>query len=170
MPRPIRSSELSLRRLRVVSAVLLVTFCLVVAIITFSPGPPDPEGQHALKDFLLRAYTHGLPTFITFDRIESAANVLMFLPIGFFGALALGRARWLIVPAAVCASAGIEIVQALRMPERVGTPKDVIANGLGALLGYLLALLVIAFIRYRSKRRTATRVQPVPADQLALEG
>jgi VanZ family protein len=168
MPRHTRSSELPLRRLRVVSAVLLVTFGLVVTIITFWPGPPDPDGQHALRDFLQHAYTRGLPRWITFDLIESGANVLMFLPIGFFGALALARARWLIVPAAVCASAIIETVQAVRMPERVGTPDDVIANGLGALLGYLLALVVIAIIRSRMRRRPAA-VDPLPRDELALE-
>jgi len=168
MPRHTRSSELPLRRLRVVSAVLLVTFGLVVAIITFWPGPPNPDGQHALKDFLLHAYHRGLPRWITFDRIEFGANVVMFLPIGFFGTLALTRARWLILPAAVCASAVIETVQAVRMPERVGTPDDVIANSLGALLGYLLALLVIRIIRHRMRRRPAA-VDPLRRDALALE-
>ncbi|MET0966379.1 MAG: VanZ family protein [Nakamurella sp.] len=168
MPRHTRSSELPLRRLRVVSAVLLVTFGLVVAIITFWPGPPSPDGQHALKDFLLHAYNRGLPRWITFDRIEFGANVVMFVPIGFFGALALARGRWLILPAAVCASAVIETVQAVRMPERVGTPDDVIANSLGALLGYLFALLVIGIIRYRMRRRPAA-VDPLRSDALALE-
>ena len=169
MPRHSRSSELSLRRLRVVSVVLLVTFGLVVGIITFWPGPPDPDGQHALKNFLLQAYTHGLPRWITFDRIEAGANVVMFMPIGFFGALAMTRARWLIVPAAVCASAIIETVQAFRLPERFGTPDDVIANGFGALLGYLLALVAIAIIRFRMRRRPPA-VDPLPRDALALEG
>jgi len=168
MPRPTRSDERPLRRLRVVSAVMLVTFGLVVAIITFWPGPPDPDGQRALRIFLLHAYRHGLPRWITFELVEAGANVLMFMPIGFFGALALARARWVIVPAAVCASAAIETVQAVRMQDRVGTPADVIANGLGALLGYLLALAVIAIIRYRM-RRAAAAVDPVPRDALALE-
>ena len=105
---------------------------------------------------------------ITFDRIEFGANVLMFVPIGFFGALALARARWLILPAAVCASAIIETVQALRMPERVGTPADVIANSFGALLGYLLALVMIAVIRSRIRRRPVVD-DPLPRDALALE-
>ena len=168
MPRHTRSSELPLRRLRVVSAVLLVTFGIVVAIITFWPGPPDPDGQHALKNFLAQAYTQGLPRWITFDRIEFGANVVMFMPIGFFGALALARARWLILPAAVGASVVIETVQAYRMPERVGTPDDVIANSLGALLGYLLAVVVIAIIRSRMRRRPVA-VHPLPRDALALE-
>jgi VanZ family protein len=168
MPRPTSSSELPLRRLRVVSVVLLVTFCVVVAIITISPGPPDPDGQHALEAFLRNAYPRGLPRWITFGKIESAANVLMFAPIGFFGALALARARWLIVPAAVFASAFIEVFQAIRLPERVGTPRDVIANGLGALLGYLLALVVVTFVRHRMNRQRPA-AGSTPTDQLALE-
>jgi len=168
MPRQIRSTELQLRRLRVVSAVLLVTFGLVVAIITFWPGPPSPDGQRALREFLLQAYTRGLPRWITFNRIEAGANVLMFMPIGFFGALALARARWLVVPTAVCASAAIETVQAVRIPGRVGTPNDVIANSLGALLGYLLAVMVIAIIRSRGRQRPAAD-NPLPRDALAVE-
>ena len=39
-------------------------------------------------------------------------------------------------------SLAIEITQASGLPERVGTPRDVIANSLGALIGYLLACLV----------------------------
>jgi VanZ like family len=153
MPGPIPPAEIASRRLQVVSTVLLVTFCVVVGIITFWPGPPDPDGQHALKSFLLTAHAHGLPMWISFDLIEFIANVLMFVPIGLFGALALARARWLILLAAVSASVTIEIIQATRMPERVGTPRDVIANGLGAVIGYLLARVVVARGRARGGRR-----------------
>ena len=43
------------------------------------------------------------------------------------------------MPAAALASAGIETVQAMALPLRYGTVRDVISNTLGALLGYLLA-------------------------------
>jgi len=134
---------------------LLVAFCAIVAIITFWPGPPDPDGQLALKDFLRQAYTHGLPTWITFGKIEFGANVVMFMPIGLFGALALARARWLIVPLALAASITIEVIQATRLADRVGSPRDVVANGLGALLGLLLAELVLLVVRGRTRDRSA---------------
>jgi VanZ like family len=134
-------------------AVLLVTACVVVGVITFWPGPPDPDGQRALRAFLIEAHRNGLPRWITVETIEFGSNVLMFIPIGLFGAMALARARWLVVLAAVVASAGIEIIQATRLPERVGTPKDVISNGLGALIGYLLAWVVVSIVRARGRRR-----------------
>ncbi len=146
---------MALRRLRAVSIALLIGFCIAVAVITFWPGPPDPDGQRALKVFLLRAHMNGLPLWITFGKVEFGANVVMFLPIGFFGALALARLRWVVVPAALLASVAIEAVQAARMPQRVGTPRDVVANALGALCGYLLALLVLRFIRRRLRRKAA---------------
>jgi len=43
MASPTPDGEPALRRIRIWSAVLLATVVIVVAIITFSPGPPDPS-------------------------------------------------------------------------------------------------------------------------------
>ncbi len=155
VPESSATGEPALRRLKAVSVALLIGFCVAVAVITFWPGPPDPDAQRELKVFLLHAHLNGLPMWITFGKIEFGANIVMFLPIGFFGALALPRLRWIVVPAALLASVAIEAVQAARMPERVGTPRDVVANLLGALGGYLLALAVLRFIRRRNRRKAA---------------
>ena len=141
------------RWLRAGALALLITFCLVIAIITFWPGPPDPDGQRALRAFLKQAHLNGLPWWITFGKVEFGANIAMFVPIGFFGALALPRRRWLIVPAAILGSVCIEVVQALRLPERVGSSRDVLANGLGAFFGYLLAAAVLWAVLRRDRRR-----------------
>lgn len=172
MSRPIRSSRTSgtrqeLRGLRIAAIVLLITFCALVAVITFWPGPPDPDGQDALKDFLARAHAAGSLLWITFGRVEFGANILLFVPIGLFGALSLRRAHWLVVPAAILASAAIEVIQAARFPERDGTPRDVIANGIGALIGYVIAELVLLAARRRS-RLAADR--SVPATVFAADG
>jgi glycopeptide antibiotics resistance protein len=155
-----RSTTPQLRGLRWVSAGLLLAFLVVVAIITFTPGPPDANGQRDLIAFLARAHTQGLPQWVTFGKVEFSANVLMFVPIGLFGALALPRARWLIVPAAVAMSAVIEAVQAADLPARVGTPRDVIANGVGALIGYLVATIVLTEIHRRIWLRSIPRARP----------
>jgi len=174
MARPSRDPRQSgncLRGLRITALVLLITFGVVVTVITLWPGPPDPDGQLALRVFLLQAYTHGLPTWITFGLIEFAANIVMFVPLGLFGALVMVRHSWLVVPIAVAASIAIEVFQSARLVERVGTPRDVIANGLGALLGYLCSLLVLRVARRRIRRRdaaavpsTAPQTGTVPAD------
>jgi glycopeptide antibiotics resistance protein len=149
-----------LHRIRVISAVLLVTFCSVIAVITFWPGPPDPSGQDALKNFLAQAHANGLPRWFSFGKVEFAANVLMFVPIGLFGALALPSRRWVIVPAAIAASATIEIAQALSLPDRVGTPRDVISNGLGAIIGYLAACWIVRAAQHRAWLRTIPKARP----------
>ena len=155
------SAEPALRRLRVISAVALATFTLIIAFIALWPGPPDPDGQSWLREFLRHGHAYGIPAWITFGRVEFAANVVMFLPVGFCGALALSRRRWLVVPAAAVASAGFETIQAMALPLRYGTVRDVISNTLGALLGYLLAAAVAAAVLRRARR--ATRTPPVIA-------
>ncbi len=154
-----RSTKPTLRGLRWVSAGLLVAFLGAVAVVTFTPGPPYADGQRDLIAFLVRAHAQGLPQWVTFGKVEFGANVLMFVPIGLFGALALPRARWLIVPAAVAMSAVIEAVQAADLPARVGTPRDVIANGVGALIGYLVATVVLAEVHRRIWLRSIPRAK-----------
>jgi glycopeptide antibiotics resistance protein len=160
--------EPALRLIRIWSITLLVAVCIVVAFITFSPGPPDPAGQRALRAFLLHAHLNGMPWWISFNKIEFGANIAMFIPIGLFGALALPQPRWLVIPAAIMGSLAIEITQASGLPERVGTPRDVIANSLGAILGYLFAVLVIWSVNRSARRRSAhewlASVQSRPAD------
>jgi glycopeptide antibiotics resistance protein len=153
MPDPTPHGQSALRWLRVISWLLLLIASAIVAKITFSAGPPDPDGQLALQEFLLRAYQHGLPTWITFAAIEFAANILMFIPIGFFGALCLPRFRWLIIPVAIAASTAIELIQSTRLPERVGTPRDVVANTLGAAIGMVTAYLLVALVQRMARTR-----------------
>ena len=65
------------------------------------------------------------------------------------------RRRWLIVPIAAAASVVIEVYQALRLPERVGSVGDVVANTLGTPIGLLLALVVIALLTGVALARTS---------------
>lgn len=157
------SAEPALRRLRVFATIALVAFGVIIAVITLWPGPPGPDGQSWLREFLRHGRDYGIPAWITYDLVEFASNVVMFLPVGFFGALALARHRWLVVPAAALASAGIEAIQAMALPLRYGTVRDVISNTLGALLGYLLAAAVVAAVVRRARRSTATIPVPAPA-------
>lgn len=160
----------SSRGLQITAVGLLIAFAVVVTVITLWPGPPDPDGQRALQAFLLDAYARGLPTWISFGAIEFTANIVMFVPIGLFGALALPRHRWAVVPACIAASIAIELFQAARLAQRDGTPRDVIANGLGAVVGYLLAQTVLALLRRRARSRAgldgtaATPIGTMPAE------
>lgn len=157
------SAEPAVRRLRVLSAIALATFALIIAVVTMWPGPPAPDGQGWLREFLRVGHAYGIPSWITFGRIEFVSNVIMFLPVGFFGALVLTRHRWLVVPAAALASAVIETIQAMALPLRYGTVRDVVSNTMGALLGFLLAAAVVAAVHRRARRSTAASQGPAPA-------
>ena len=134
--------------------VLLVGYTTAVAFVVGWPTPVDAPVHGGILQSLGRLHDLGLPTWVGYSQIEIAANVAMLLPIGFFGALTLTRARWLIVPAAIAGSAVVEVAQALALPARDGTPRDVISNGLGALLGYLLACAFLRSVGRREWLRT----------------
>lgn len=140
------------QRIRLTARVLLGAVTLAVAAIVFSPGPPDAAGQRGLEQWLFRLHRDGLPTWISFSLVEFIANVVMFLPLGLLGALALRQHHWLIVPICAAFSGAIETVQLLALPERDGTLNDVLANASGAALGFLLALLVMRAVRRHAQR------------------
>ena len=73
---------------------------------------------------------------------DGPLNVVLFVPLGFFLALLLRRP---VRAALLCAvlSVGIECYQA-SLTSRVGAFADVVANSLGAGIGALAALLVLA--------------------------
>lgn len=75
-------------------------------------------------------------------RFEHLANMALFVPIGFAFPLLWPRRRWWTVPAAVGLSLWIEGVQRLVLSWRTPSLDDVVANSLGAVLGFSLWLLV----------------------------
>lgn len=75
-------------------------------------------------------------------------NVLLFVPVGALAVLLLHRPWWWVTVVAASGSAAIEVVQALFLA-RVGDPRDVVANTLGAAIG---ALVVSTLVRLRSRR------------------
>jgi VanZ family protein len=90
---------------------------------------------------------------------DGPLNVLLFLPLGFFLALLLRRP---ITAAVTCVvlSVGIECYQS-SLTTRVGSFADVVANGLGAAGGALVAALILLVWRPGS-RRPATPARRTP--------
>lgn len=143
------------RATRRVAAGSLVLIVLVVAVIVFWPGPPDPGGQGALESYLRYPEDHGLPRWITFNLVQNLANVVMFLPLGLLGSLALRRRNYLVVLYAAAASGLIELTQLLLLPHRVASLEDVLANTAGAFVGLLLSIPALC---RRSRRRKLYRL------------
>lgn len=73
--------------------------------------------------------------------IEFAANILLFVPLGLLLTLLVDRV-WIGVAVCVAASVAVELAQFL-LPSRQASPRDVIANAIGAGVGAAIAWLIV---------------------------
>lgn len=131
----------------------------VVGFITLVPQPQN-EGSDWFVWALLRFFSrHSLTNWISYSLLEFWSNVAMFIPVGLFFLLLLGRRRWwLAILLGVVLTCGIEFAQ-LFIPSRVSDPRDIVANSLGAFIGVMAALVVTwpAAVRAARQRRVAAR-------------
>lgn len=105
------------------AAWVLGVYCALLALLVFSPVAPSLHGVE-------------LPEGLAAGAVETAANVLVFVPVGFLVAGLMSRGReWVAVVACFLASAGIEILQTLTMLTRHGSSRDVLTNTAGAIVG-----------------------------------
>lgn len=114
----------------------------LVAFVTLGPQPFD-DGNSGVIWSLLRFFAdHRQTAWIDYERLEFGMNVLMFVPVGLFLLLLLGRRRWwAAVLLGVALTVGIETAQ-LFLPDRVSDLRDIVANSVGAFVGVMAALLV----------------------------
>lgn len=136
---------------RIVTGVLLALCLLVMLGIAFWPSPVDEGGRAGLLAIIDRLQDAGAPAWFDYRFVESAANVVLFVPLGALLALELPLRRWWIAPVVTTTfSILIELGQTL-LPARVATIADVIANTAGGLVGALIVLVA---------RRSASRSGP----------
>jgi glycopeptide antibiotics resistance protein len=142
-------------------APLTLVYLALVAWITLGPQPLDHRGQewvYTLIRFAHHLTSYRWPRFaaqITYDHVEFLANIAMFLPIGVFLVLLLGRRLWwLAALACVAMSFFIEGAQHF-IPGRVSDVRDLESNSLGALIGVVVALVLTipAYRKERDRRR-----------------
>jgi len=139
----------------------VVTFVYlgVVGWITLGPQPFDEGSDSFVWRLLHLLGRFPLTDWVTYSFLEFWANVAMFVPVGLFFLLLLGRRRWwLAIALGVLLTCGIEFVQQW-LPDRVSDPRDILANSLGALVGVVAALLVTwpAAVRRARERRLEAR-------------
>lgn len=128
----------------------LIAYVAVLAAVALWPQPVDRPVAGLLRAALRWLHGRGIPGWLDYGFVESAANVLLFVPLGALVALIIGRGYWWVGAAAgLLISCAIELAQLLFLPGRYATPADVLANTIGAVLGALLTLLV------RRRRRAA---------------
>ncbi|MFH8251573.1 VanZ family protein [Microbacterium sp. B2969] len=134
-----------------------VVWCLVAYAAAVATIVLLPIGYGDIVAAITRVIRDGLGiTFFGSGWIEFAANVLMFVPLGFLLTL-LFRHPWYGVLLALAISAGVEIAQIV-IPSREASLRDVLANTTGAAVGAALAWLLVL---RRDHRRAA---RPAPSE------
>jgi glycopeptide antibiotics resistance protein len=135
-----------------------IVYLALVGWVTLSPI--ETPSQFGILWTLAEFFdAHASTDWITFARLEFAANVLMFVPVGLFFVLLLGRRLWWLAIALGLAMTGaIEFAQQF-IANRVSDPRDLVANALGAVVGTLVALALTAAKARRI--RLASRVRRV---------
>jgi len=135
-----------------VLALVTIAYLGVVAWVTLGPQPLSTAGRGLLRRILAALGNHELTDWITYDRVEFVANVLMFVPIGLLFVLLFGRRQWwLAVLIGIAITLMIELAQS-SIIDRVSDPRDVLANTAGAFLGVLVALAITGPAARRGKR------------------
>jgi len=130
--------------LRRLAAVLGVAYLLALALIAFWPAPVDRGVHGPLVSLLAALQRHGAPGWLTYNFVEFAANIALFVPVGLLGVILVGaRLWWFAIFAGFAASFCIEFGQLVFLPARFATVNDIIANTFGAGVGAALALVVI---------------------------
>lgn len=138
--------ELPGRPARTVIATLGLLYLCAVLWVTLRPLPWATEGNQESYGILNPRAWIGWSTWLSGTPLEVAANVAMFLPLGLAAGLLFRGATRVILPLAL--TVAIELAQ-IPLGDRISHPRDLVANGSGAVLGLLIAELMV---RRRSAR------------------
>jgi glycopeptide antibiotics resistance protein len=137
-----------------------VLYLLFVAWMTLRPSVYGSQTAELLWRALGFFGRHSSTSWLTFDVVESIANALMFVPLGFFLALFFPK-RLFLAAVALCVllSLGIETYQGTFLSStRVEDFGDVIHNGMGGAIGVLIALFLrLLFLPFASVGRKPAR-------------
>lgn len=135
---------------------LTVGYLVVIGLMTLGPQPVTATSSRILFRLLRFFGDHSSTHWITYDRVEFSANIVMFVPVGVLFLLILGRRRWwLATLIGVALTVTIELSQR-GIAGRVSDPRDILANSVGAFIGVLIALLATI------PRRVGTPTRPIP--------
>lgn len=130
-----------------VAAVLAAIPVLLVGFWTHRVDAAFHDEIHGLAGWLS---ARGLD-FVDYSTIDFAANIAWFVPFAVLFTVLLGRRRWpVVLVGAAAVSTAIELGQAYLLPERVGSPTDIVANVTGAALGVVLGVVLDRRLRRRS--------------------
>lgn len=127
---------------------------LVIAVPLFLGAPVDIGLREAAEALTRRLHDAGIMIDVRYGHVEAAANVALFIPLGFLLAGATRR-WWVGLLGGSALSAAVESLQFALLASRQASLRDLIADTLGALLGAGLAGILLAASRRRTARHTA---------------
>ncbi|WP_109209642.1 MULTISPECIES: VanZ family protein [Microbacterium] len=133
---------------RRVAAIALAVYLALAAVILLSPFRPQ-RVVYVIGDAVRQIPGLGV---VRDNWVEFAANILLFVPLGFLLTLVL-RHHWWGVVLALAVSALAELAQIV-LPSRQPSLRDILANVLGAAIGAALAWLLV-LRRERKRARSA---------------
>jgi glycopeptide antibiotics resistance protein len=120
--------------------VVLAAMLVPLAFIAFWPSPIEQPVQGQLADILNFLQRQGFPKWFNYKFVEAAANVALFVPLGFVSTLGFAEKRWWQIGAfGLLISGGMELGQLLFLHNRFASPADIVTNTSGAVIGALLA-------------------------------
>ncbi|MHA3725125.1 VanZ family protein [Leucobacter sp. HY1910] len=152
---------LTLQRRQRVGLAGLVSVGALVALIVLWPTPVDRSLRGVIAVFLDALHHAGVPSSFGYAQLEFTANIVMFVPLGFFMYLLIPQGKTVLCAMLVPAlSLTAEAAQMLFLPARYASLLDVVANSAGGWLGLLLAAAVSALIGAHRDRITAVAAQP----------
>lgn len=136
-------------------AALLAMYIGVITVFTLGPTPWRTRPTLTDHDVLSPSTWLDPDTWVRVGSPEFIANILLFLPLGLLMRLAVPRVTWL-APAVFSAGLSVAIEVLQMATPRVSDPRDIVANTAGALLGVVLASVILA-ARARTRDAVARR-------------
>ena len=125
--------------------VATVGYTAIIGVITLS-NVESGSALRASSTWILRMLAR-LPLGLSAEKWEFALNIAMFVPLGVLLVLIFGaRFFWVALVIALALTFSIEGLQQF-IPSRVPDPRDLLANGLGGMLGTLFGVALLADLR-----------------------
>ena len=117
-------------------------YAVGLLLLVFTPISHQLHGL-TVRLYVFWTYTLHLGWGVRPETFGFVLNVLLFVPLGILVVLLLRVRWWEAALVAVLVSCGIELVQAIPALHRETSLADVLSNGIGGLLGALLARVVV---------------------------
>lgn len=125
-------------RRRIAAALVL----LALAAVVLWPAPIDGTRAERVRPLLDLLEAAGIPAWLSYGTLEFAANVALFVPVGFVVSRLLDGPLLRVAPLiGIALSAAAEGAQLLIVVQRTPDPRDLVSNTLGFAIGWLVVLV-----------------------------